>query len=49
MASFVKNWWEKHDMDKDAKGCGLIAIFGCLGVTVLGGSFVCFLLWSIFL
>lgn len=49
MASYMSNWWRKHDMDKDGKGCGLIAIFGCMGVLVLGGSFAAFLVWSFIL
>lgn len=28
MTSYAKNWWRKHDMDKDGKGC----FFGCLVV-----------------
>jgi hypothetical protein len=31
MASFAKNWWAKHDMDRDGKGCAFI-------VLVLGGA-----------
>lgn len=49
MASFAKNWWEKHDMDRDGKGCAL----GCMLVAAIlfaaGVSFGGFLFWSIFL
>jgi hypothetical protein len=36
MANFARNWWRKHDMDKDGKGCALIAMFGCLAAVVAG-------------
>jgi hypothetical protein len=49
MASYMQNWWRKHDMDRDGKGCALIAMFGCCGVFAIGVSFGCFLIWSIFL
>jgi len=26
MASFTKNWWAKHDMDRDGKGCFFIVM-----------------------
>lgn len=34
MASFMKNWWDKHDMDRDGKGCAL----GCLAVVAAVGA-----------
>ena len=49
MTSFMDNWWREHDMDQDAKGCGLLAMFGCLVVIVLGASFMGFLIWSLIL
>lgn len=46
MASFIQNWWDKHEMDKDGKGCAL----GCMLVAVLlmvaGGSLVAFAFWA---
>lgn len=26
MASYMENWWKKHDMDRDGKGCFFIAV-----------------------
>jgi hypothetical protein len=26
MASYMQNWWRKHDMDRDGKGCFFIAM-----------------------
>lgn len=34
MASFMQNWWTKHDMDRDGKGCFLIAL------AIIGGIFL---------
>lgn len=31
MTSFAKNWWAKHDMDRDGKGCFAVLL-------VLGGA-----------
>lgn len=49
MASYMENWWRKHDMDKDGKGCCLIFMLFVLAVFIAGGSFACFLIWSVFL
>lgn len=49
MASFVKNWWDKHDMDRDGKGCALGCMLVVFAVFMLGGSFGAFLIWSIIL
>lgn len=49
MANFARNWWDKHEMDKDGKGCCLIFMVLMLAVFILGGSFAAFLIWSIFL
>lgn len=49
MASYMQNWWRKHDMDKDGKGCALGCMFVVLAIFVIGGSFGAFLVWSIFL
>jgi len=26
MASFAENWWRKHEMDRDGKGCFFIVL-----------------------
>lgn len=49
MASYIENWWKKHDMDKDGKGCALGCLLVFVVVFVGGVSFGCFLFWSIFL
>lgn len=49
MASFAENWWRKHDMDRDGKGCALGCMAVVLVIFVLGISFGCFLVWSIFI
>ena len=36
MASFMQNWWDKHDMDRDGKGCFFIAL-GLAGMLILFG------------
>jgi hypothetical protein len=47
MASFAKNWWEKHDMDRDGKGCFAIVI-GILGCAfIAGGAFFGLIVWGI--
>jgi len=48
MASFMKNWWDKHDMDRDGKGCCLI-MTGILALAFLGGMTIAGLaIWAIF-
>ena len=36
MASFMENWWRKHDMDRDGKGCAFIFMLLMLGFFLLG-------------
>lgn len=36
MASFMQNWWDKHDMDRDGKGC-FFMMLGCLGIVFVAG------------
>lgn len=48
MASYMSNWWRKHDMDKDGKGCCLIATAVLLGAFLAGAIMVAMLLWAIF-
>lgn len=48
MTSFAKNWWDKHDMDRDGKGCCLIATLVLCGVFVAGVVSVGAVLWAIF-
>lgn len=48
MASFMQNWWRKHDMDKDGKGCCLIALGIIGGVFLAGVATAGLLLWAIF-
>jgi len=31
VTSFAKNWWRKHDMDRDGKGCFAVLL-------VIGGA-----------
>jgi hypothetical protein len=48
MASFAKNWWEKHDMDRDGKGCCLIMTL-VLALVFIGGIVGGgLLIWAIF-
>jgi hypothetical protein len=48
MASFAKNWWEKHEMDRDGKGCCLIATLILLFVFLAGAVGVGTVLYIIF-
>lgn len=43
MASFAKNWWRKHDMDRDGKGCFFVAlvIAGALLFVGAGLGIIC--------
>jgi hypothetical protein len=43
MASFMQNWWRKHDMDADGKGCFFIFGLVLLGCFLLGCAFMGFL------
>lgn len=36
MASYMRNWWRKHDMDRDGKGCFFIAIAFVAAVGAVG-------------
>lgn len=47
MASYMENWWRKHDMDRDGKGCALIVLGIIGGVFVAGGTIVGLLVWTV--
>lgn len=47
MASYMNNWWRKHDMDRDGKGCFLIVMGIVGGVFVAGGTIVGLIVWAL--
>lgn len=46
MASYMKNWWDKHDMDRDGKGCFLILMAIVGGVFLAGAGTMALLVWA---
>lgn len=47
MASYMSNWWRKHDMDRDGKGCCLIVLAMIAGVFLAGCTIAGLAVWAL--